>query len=114
MESAAEALFIVYAAQSLFHKSEDCESGAFPLSVGFPAKSVVGGIVGMIPRHMGVGVFAPALDKHGNSVAGIHFHNAQRTAGFEHLSKNLAFFIYLSYNIGYCKNECSPPIYERT
>lgn len=47
-------------------------SGEFALNVGFPAKSGVGGgILGVIPRRMGVGVFAPALDKHGNSVAGV-------------------------------------------
>ena len=47
-------------------------SGEFALTVGFPAKSGVGGgIMGVIPRRMGVGVFAPALDKHGNSVAGV-------------------------------------------
>ena len=47
-------------------------SGEFALTVGFPAKSGVGGgIMGVIPRHMGIGVFAPALDKHGNSVAGV-------------------------------------------
>ena len=47
-------------------------SGEFALHVGFPAKSGVGGgIMGVIPRRMGIGVFAPALDKHGNSVAGV-------------------------------------------
>jgi glutaminase len=47
-------------------------SGEFALTVGFPAKSGVGGgIMGVIPRQMGIGVFAPALDKHGNSVAGV-------------------------------------------
>ena len=47
-------------------------SGEFALTVGFPAKSGVGGgILGVIPRRMGIGVFAPALDKHGNSVAGV-------------------------------------------
>ena len=47
-------------------------SGEFALTVGFPAKSGVGGgIMGVIPRRMGIGVFAPALDKHGNSVAGV-------------------------------------------
>ena len=47
-------------------------SGAFALNVGFPAKSGVGGgILGVIPKRMGIGVFAPALDKHGNSVAGV-------------------------------------------
>jgi glutaminase len=47
-------------------------SGEFALTVGFPAKSGVGGgIMGVIPKRMGIGVYAPALDKHGNSVAGV-------------------------------------------
>ena len=47
-------------------------SGEFALEVGFPAKSGVGGgILGVLPRSMGIGVYAPALDKHGNSVAGV-------------------------------------------
>lgn len=47
-------------------------SGEFALNVGFPAKSGVGGgIMGVIPRQMGIGVFAPALDRHGNSSAGV-------------------------------------------
>ena len=47
-------------------------SGEFALNVGFPAKSGVGGgIMGVIPRRMGIGVYAPALDRHGNSVAGV-------------------------------------------
>ena len=47
-------------------------SGEFALNVGFPAKSGVGGgIMGVIPHNMGVGVFSPALDQRGNSVAGI-------------------------------------------
>ena len=47
-------------------------SGEFAITVGFPAKSGVGGgIMGVIPKKMGIGVFAPALDKHGNSVAGV-------------------------------------------
>ena len=47
-------------------------SGEFALNVGFPAKSGVGGgIMGVIPHRMGIGVYAPSLDKHGNSVAGV-------------------------------------------
>ena len=47
-------------------------SGEFALNVGFPAKSGVGGgILGIIPKNMGIGVYAPALDKRGNSVAGV-------------------------------------------
>ena len=47
-------------------------SGEFALQVGFPAKSGVGGgIMGVIPRRMGLAVYAPSLDKHGNSVAGV-------------------------------------------
>lgn len=48
-------------------------SGEFALQVGFPAKSGVGGgILGVIPQRMGIGVYSPALDKRGNSLAGIH------------------------------------------
>ena len=47
-------------------------SGGFALNVGFPAKSGVGGgIMGVIPHKMGIGVFAPAIDRQGNSVAGV-------------------------------------------
>ena len=46
-------------------------SGDFALSVGVPAKSGVGGgIMAIVPHRMGIGVYSPALDKKGNSVAG--------------------------------------------
>lgn len=47
-------------------------SGEFALDVGFPAKSGVGGgIMGVVPNKLGIGVFSPALDKKGNSLAGV-------------------------------------------
>lgn len=47
-------------------------SGEFALNVGFPAKSGVGGgIMGVVPRRMGIGVYSPVLDKKSNSLAGI-------------------------------------------
>lgn len=47
-------------------------SGEFGVEVGVPAKSGVGGgIVASVQRRMGVGVFGPALDERGNSVAGV-------------------------------------------
>ena len=47
-------------------------SGEFALRVGVPAKSGVGGgIMAVAPTRMGIGIFGPALDRKGNSVAGI-------------------------------------------
>lgn len=47
-------------------------SGEFAVKVGYPAKSGVGGgIAATLVDRMGVGVFGPALDGRGNSVAGI-------------------------------------------
>ena len=46
-------------------------SGEFAIRVGVPAKSGVGGgIMAVVPSRMGIGIFAPALDAKGNSVAG--------------------------------------------
>ena len=48
-------------------------SGEFAVHIGIPAKSGVGGgILATGPRRMGIGVYGPALDKKGNSLAGIH------------------------------------------
>ncbi len=47
-------------------------SGEFALKVGVPAKSGVGGgIMAAVPGRMGIGIYSPALDKKGNSVAGV-------------------------------------------
>lgn len=47
-------------------------SGEFAVRVGVPSKSGVGGgICTVVPGKMGIGVYGPALDKKGNSLAGI-------------------------------------------
>jgi len=47
-------------------------SGEFALKVGVPAKSGVGGgIMAAVPGRMGIGIYSPALDKKGNSKAGV-------------------------------------------
>ena len=47
-------------------------SGEFALHVGVPAKSGVGGgIMAVVPNRMGIGIYSPALDQKGNSIAGI-------------------------------------------
>ena len=62
-------------------------SGEFAMTVGFPAKSGVGGgIAAALVDHMGIGVFGPSLDEKGNSVGGIKI--------LEHLSKNLDFNLF--------------------
>ena len=46
-------------------------SGRFAVKVGIPSKSGVGGgILSVVNRKMGIGVFGPALDRKGNSLAG--------------------------------------------
>lgn len=47
-------------------------SGEFAVRVGIPSKSGVGGgILSVVDRKMGIGIFGPSLDKKGNSIGGI-------------------------------------------
>lgn len=47
-------------------------AGEWAYDVGVPAKSgVSGGILAVIPGKMGIGVFSPGLDRHGNSARGV-------------------------------------------
>ncbi len=44
----------------------------FAIKIGIPAKSgVSGGILGAVPGRFGIGIFGPALDEKGNSIARI-------------------------------------------
>ncbi|MGI6782766.1 MAG: glutaminase A [Aminivibrio sp.] len=62
-------------------------SGEFAVSVGIPAKSGVGGgISAAVPGKMGIGAWGPALDKRGNSAAGL--------AMLKRLSEELGLRIY--------------------
>lgn len=46
-------------------------SGKFAVQVGIPSKSGVGGgILAVVDKKLGIGIFGPALDAKGNSVAG--------------------------------------------
>src|SRR5437773_11610711 len=47
-------------------------AGEWIYNVGMPAKSgVSGGIIAVLPGQLGIGVFSPLLDEHGNSLRGI-------------------------------------------
>lgn len=47
-------------------------SGEYTRKIGLPSKSGVGGgITVAVPGKMGIGVYSPALDEHGNSAAGV-------------------------------------------
>ena len=47
-------------------------AGEWLYRVGMPAKSgVAGGVIAVLPGQLGIGVFSPPLDNHGNTVRGI-------------------------------------------
>ncbi len=47
-------------------------AGEWVYHVGMPAKSgVAGGVIAVLPGQLGIGVYSPRLDAHGNSVRGI-------------------------------------------
>ncbi|MCL5051511.1 MAG: glutaminase A [Firmicutes bacterium] len=48
-------------------------SGRFAVDVGIPAKSgISGAIMAVVPGRMGISTIGPALDAHGNSIAGVN------------------------------------------
>lgn len=63
------------------------ESGEFAVRVGIPCKSGVGGgILAVAEKRMGIGIYGPALDEKGNSIAGCHM--------LEYLSEKLGLNIF--------------------
>ena len=57
-------------------------AGDWLTTVGIPAKSgVAGGIIGVLPGQVGIAVFSPKIDEHGNSVRGVRI--------FENLSHDM-------------------------
>ncbi len=67
-------------------------AGRWAYDVGIPAKSGVGGgICGVVPGAIGIGVFSPALDAQGHSVRGIKV--------FEQISRDLGLHILAHDNV---------------
>ncbi len=64
-------------------------SGEFAVRVGIPSKSGVGGgILAVVEKRMGIGIYGPALDEKGNSIAGQNM--------LEYLSKTLNLHMFAS------------------
>lgn len=61
-------------------------AGDWLTTVGIPAKSgVAGGIIGVLPGQVGIAVFSPKIDAHGNSVRGVEI--------FERLSSDMGLHV---------------------
>ncbi|WP_332826804.1 glutaminase A [Ramlibacter sp.] len=57
-------------------------SGHWAYTVGLPAKSgISGGILAVVPGRMGLAVYSPLLDGHGNSVRGVEVFKAMSADG---------------------------------
>lgn len=74
--NSGERLFSRTAARQVLSVMASCgmydAAGDWLTSVGIPAKSgVAGGIIGVLPGQIGVAVFSPRLDDHGNSTRGV-------------------------------------------
>ena len=68
-------------------------SGEFAVRVGIPTKSGVGGgLIAVVDGEAGIGIYGPALDEKGNSVAGI--------AMLEYISKQMGYHIFSRKKIG--------------
>jgi glutaminase len=79
-------------------------AGDWATKVGLPAKSGVGGgIMGVVNRQLGVGVFSPRLDEVGNSVRGklccIHLSENLGMHPFDATNAGSSFFSALSRNV---------------
>ena len=64
-------------------------SGEFAVRVGIPTKSGVGGgLIAVVDGEVGIGIYGPALDEKGNSVAGI--------AMLEYISNEMGYHMFAS------------------
>ncbi|MBD0334034.1 MAG: glutaminase A [Cyanobacteria bacterium Co-bin13] len=74
-------------------------AGEWAYRVGIPAKSgVSGGILAVVPNQVGIAVFSPLLDGHGNSVRGLR--------AFEDLSQEFGLHL-MDLSMGRCRVEAA-------
>ncbi len=91
-KKAMKAEFVKHVLTIMFTCGLYTDAGEWAFDVGFPAKSgVSGGILGVIPGVMGIGIYSPLLDSHGNSI------RARKVC--EHLSKKLGLHIFDQSNL---------------